>query len=150
MIEMVLLRPSKETEGKMRWSTHVEKDNAPFHLYIPKWRVPEPWPGRIYVAIQAFEGDPSNVVPGPSRPTDLESNIRVLVKPVRDHTRTRRYAPLGDTSEWQIGEPYIPYSLIPADSHLLVIEVQWDLRSKGQFLGVPTFRDDRFGWGPLS
>ena len=39
MIEMSLSK-SKETENKLRWSVHVEKDNAPFHLYIPKRRVP--------------------------------------------------------------------------------------------------------------
>lgn len=142
MIEMVLLGPSKETDAKLRWSTHVKKDDAPFHLYIPKWRVPEPWPGRVYVAIQAFEGDASMFVLSPCRP--LESSIRVLVQPVSDRTRTRRYAPLGDKSQWQMGQPYIPYSLIPANSHLLLIEVQWDLRSRGQFLDVPTFGDDRF------
>jgi hypothetical protein len=46
MIEMALLKPSKETENKLRWSTYMN-DGSKFHLYVPKWRVPEPWPGRI-------------------------------------------------------------------------------------------------------
>jgi len=131
MIEMVLLNPSKETERKLRWSVWIEKDDAPFHLYIPQWRVPQPWPAHLYVQIQAFEGDPSKFVPGVASPQ--ENNIRILLRPVCDHTRTRRYAPLEDSNEWQLGEPYIPSSLIPTDSHLLVIEVHWDLQSKGQF-----------------
>ena len=59
MIELALLKPSKETENKLRWSTHVEQDDTDFQLYIPKWRVPEPWPGRIIVYIDSFVGDPS-------------------------------------------------------------------------------------------
>ena len=146
MIEMALLkprallRPSKETQNKLRWATQIEADNAKFQFYIPKSRVPEPWPGRIYVQIQSFEGDPSRFVPSPIVPGRLERSIRVLVEPVSEHTCTVRYKPIGDSEEWQIGEPYIPYSLIPPDSHFLVIVIEWDLSSKGKFVHVPTYR----------
>ena len=142
MIEMALLKPSKETQNKLRWSTHVEEDDAPFHLYIPKWRVPMPWPGRILVRIGSYVGDPAAFDESPCLEGRLEDSIRVLVGRVMDHTRTVQYAPVGEQESWQIGQPYIPYSLVPGSADLLVIEVEWDLDSKGQFLGVPTYRQD--------
>lgn len=144
MIEMALLKPSKETPNKLRWSTRVEEDNAVFEFYIPKWRVPEPWPGRIFVGIEPFSGEPSNFTQSRSDLDNLDNTIKVLVKLIEDeyHTKTVRYRQLGDKGDWQIGEPYIPFRLIPPDSHFLIIEVKWDLESKGQFLDVPTYRED--------
>jgi len=142
MIEMALLKPSKETPNKLRWSAHVEEDNAPFHLYIPKWRVPEPWPGRIFVGIEPFSGDPSNFTQSPCDLDNLDNPIKVLVKPIENHTRTVKYAPFGDKDGWQTGYPYIPKSLIPPDSHFLKIEVKWDLESKDKFVDVPTYREN--------
>ena len=142
MIEMSLLKPSKETKNKLRWSAHVEKDNADFEFYIPKWRVPEPWPGRIFVRIEPFIDDPSIFTQSTLDIDNLEVPIEVLVKRVEDHTRTVRYRQLSDEEDWQIGEPYIPDSLIPPNSHLLIINVEWDLGSKGQFIDVPTYRED--------
>jgi len=142
MIQMALLTPSKETENKLRWSTFVENDETGFHFYIPKWRVPEPWPGRVFVGIQSFDGDPSTFVSSTFTQEIIEDSIKVLLKPVKAHGRTVRYAPLGDQAEWQVGEPYIPYSLIPPDSHYLIIEIMWDLNSKGHFVDVPTYRQD--------
>ena len=140
MIEMALLRPSKETPNKLRWSAHIEKDNAPFHLYIPKWRVPVSWPGRIFVGIEPFSGEPSNFTQSPC--DNLDNPIKVLVELIEKCTKTVRYAPIGDKGDWQIGEPYIPFSRVPSDSNFLIIEVKWDLESKGQFLDVPTYRED--------
>jgi hypothetical protein len=64
-----------------------------------------------------------------------------VVKRVSEHTETIRYAPIGDPTYWEIGEPYIPRSLIPSEPELIEIEVRWDLDSKGQFVGVPTYRE---------
>ena len=33
---------SKQTDLKLRWDSYV--DRVLFELYIPKWRVPRPWP----------------------------------------------------------------------------------------------------------
>lgn len=165
-IEMALLQPSKETERKLRWSTYIEKDAEYFKIYIPKWRVPKPWPGRVYVGIEAYKDVSSDLYPSTSspknldeenviivarpsirslitsNPKNLDKSIQAIVKPFENHTRTMRYRPIGDQNEWQIGEPYIPYSLIPPGSDLLFIEVEWDLNSKGKFVNVPTYRDD--------
>jgi len=141
MIEMSLSK-SKETENKLRWSVHVEKDKAPFHLYIPKRRVPKPWPGRIFVSIEPFGGDRSDCAQNPYDSDNLDNPIEVLVRRVKNHTRTVEYAPVGKIEDWQIGSPYIPDSLIPPNSNLLTIKVEWDLDSKGQFADVPTYRDE--------
>jgi len=143
MIEMALLKPSKETKNKLRWDTWVEDDKAYFEFYIPKWRVPEPWPGRIFVGIEPFSGEPSDFAQSPCDLDNLDNPIKVLVKLFRKHLPTSiRYRQFGDKRDWQIGEPYIPLRLIPADSHFLIIEVKWDLDSKGQFVDVPTYRED--------
>ena len=141
-IEMALLKPSKETQSELRWSTNLEQDDTEFTFYIPKFTVREPWPGPIFVGIHPFSGDASTFIPSDYSVERLEDPIRVLVEPVREHTHTVRYAPLAENKDRQIGEPYIPYSLVPPDSKLLVIDVRWDLHSKGEFVDVPTYRED--------
>lgn len=86
MNKILLLKLSKETNRKLRWSTYVGEDNTKFELYIPKWRVPEPWPKCIRVIIQAFNSDPFQFVPSPYNPP--ESNIRVIVWPDKNFTHT--------------------------------------------------------------
>ena len=49
LLEMELFDAAKETERKLRWDVDVE--GTLFSLYIPKWRVPVPWPSRIFVSI---------------------------------------------------------------------------------------------------
>ena len=49
MVEMALLEETKETENKVRWDADIE--GTRFSLYIPKWRVPEPWPRLIHVTV---------------------------------------------------------------------------------------------------
>jgi hypothetical protein len=141
MFEMALLRPSKETENKLRWSTHISSDDTDFQIYIPKWRVPEPWPGRILVSIDRFTGSPDDFEDYPTIKS-FEEPIEVILKPIMDHTRTVRFAPLGEPKKWPTGEPYIPFSLIPPDSDFLRLHVEWDLESQGQFINVPTFREE--------
>jgi len=138
----ISLHAKKQTVNWIRWDVWVEEDEADFEFYIPKWRVPEPWPGRIFVGIEPFSGDPSDFAQSPCDLDNLDNPIKVLVKPIKDHTRTVKYAPFGDKDGWQTGYPYIPKSLIPSDSHFLIIEVKWDLESKGQFLDVPTYREN--------
>lgn len=140
MTATVALEPSKETQNMLRWSTHVEEDDADFHLYIPKWRVPRPWPGLIKVTIQAYRGDPSDFEESPSHRGRQEGPIRVLVQRVEKHSRHIQYAPFGDSETWQISRPYIPFSLVVEDSDLLDIEVQWDFSTTWEFDVVPTYR----------
>jgi hypothetical protein len=144
MIEMALLEPSKETEKKLRWSTYVVRDDTKFHLYIPKWRVPSPWPGRVFVSMESFTGNLEKYINYPQIDS-LEDPIEAILRPVKEHVKTIRFAPLGDPNEWPTGEPYIPYSLIPQDAVLIRLFVAWDLHTKGQFIDVPTYREDGLG-----
>ena len=124
MIEMSLMAPSKETDNKLRWVADV--DGVAFQLYVPKWRVPHPWPNRIRV----FISEPSTS-PGSSPSDKPENAIVAIVERVKDHSQTVRFAPAGDPKKWQIGEPYIPYGLLPNPSvQRLRVDVEWD-RSAG-------------------
>ena len=129
MIEM--LRFEKETEGKIRWDAEV--DDVKFELYIPKWRVPEPWPSRIYVKIE-LEDPPKRSrhrhtkVDFENSPSLRTSSIVSYVESYKERTETLRYQPLGDKNEWEIGEPYIPYSLTYDCADYLKLTVEWDLK----------------------
>jgi eukaryotic-like serine/threonine-protein kinase len=66
----------------------------------------------------------------------LEQPISAIVEKINAHTQTVRFAPQGDPTGWEIGEPYVPYSLLPSPSvQTLQIEVEWD-RS------APTWSDE--------
>jgi len=130
MLEIALLNPSKETENKLRWSTDV--DGASFHLYIPQWRVPAPWPARLKVVVDQ-EAAGSATVARPQEPgsAELERPIIATLERVRDHTKTVRYRPIGAPDCWELGEPYVPYALLPTPPPArLRLEVHWD-RSAG-------------------
>ncbi len=137
MIEVALMDPSKETDNKLRQESNV--DGVGFELYIPKWRVPRSWPVRIIVSIRNLFTDEGWT---PSRPSidvgqgdaAMERPIVAIVDKVKEHTKTVRFAPRGKREEWEIGEPYIPCSLLSDLSdpppETIQIVVRWD-RSTG-------------------
>lgn len=49
MREIVAMSLLNETDNKLRWEADV--DGVSFKLYIPKWRVPKPWPDMVKVVI---------------------------------------------------------------------------------------------------
>lgn len=129
MVEISLMDPSKETDNKLRWRADVE--GVDFKLYIPKWRVPLPWPRRIIVVISALPMETSRATqaepPNRGAKEPRERAIVAVVDRVREHTETVRFAPRGDPEQWEIGEPYIPYALLPTPStQSLRLEVRWD------------------------
>jgi hypothetical protein len=109
MKEVALMHPSKETDNKLRWQSMV--DGVAFKLYIPKWRVPRPWPIRIIASISDIPKDEESGGGrrGPNSPVTVEQPIIATLRRVREHTETARFAPVGDPDSWEIGEPYIPY-----------------------------------------
>ena len=131
MIEMHILESAKETDNKLRWDASI--DSAKFELYIPKWRVPDPWPAVIFVGVSdqfdKYKGyRPVSPTTAKGDPSALKQPILAVLRWVSDHTQTVRYVPGGDPKEWEIGEPYIPYSLLPNESsNPLLIEVKWKL-----------------------
>jgi hypothetical protein len=124
-IVLSYMEPSKVTDNKLRWQTDV--DGVPFKLYVPKWRVPTPWPRQILVRISSCDG-PVDRTRG--RQDDLLRPIVTVVHRTSDHTGTVRFTPAGDPRDWELGEPYIPYSLLPEPTvKELVVEVEWNLRA---------------------
>ena len=131
MIEMARLKGSKATDNKIRWEADV--DGTAFKLYIPKWRVPEPWPQVIDVTISPHAQRPlAKLPPDAARksPGSRAVPIEAHLERFREHTQTVRYKPAGDPSEWEIGEPYIPAEMTFDSAKLLTITVKWQ-RSSG-------------------
>jgi len=125
--QALLMNPSSETANKLRW--HVDIEGVPFSLYIPKRRVPMPWPRQIAVSVSAT---PMNLG-GPSYGSVTETSIDprlpivALLQLEAERKHTVRYRPLGDVKTWEVGKPYIPYSLLPESAPKLIqLEVRWD------------------------
>jgi hypothetical protein len=127
---------SKETKNKIFWETTVESGDkqgnpgtAEFRLYIHKWRVPEPCPEKIYVRIelcQLHEKPEFLIVEDAEEKPKLKSNpIVAIIHAFKPHTAALRYHPIGDQSEWEIGEPYIPYNLTHNEAEYLKITIAW-------------------------
>src|SRR5207249_175272 len=112
MIECRLVT-DRLTGRKVRWN--AEYDGAPFELYIPQWRVPDPIPNVIYVDIEAASHPADGSVSPSERPPSQGASgtpIVALVDKVREHTKTVRYRPRGLPDDWEIGEPYVPQGVL--------------------------------------
>lgn len=126
MIEMVLLEEAKETDNKVRWDADIK--DVRFSLYIPKWRVPEPWPRLIHVAVSPrTQQRPLLLSQAAARkaPESRKEPIVAHIKKFKDCTETIRYKPEGDASDWEIGEPYIPTLMTCGGAECLTIAVNW-------------------------
>jgi hypothetical protein len=127
----------KETKNKLGWDTTVisdDKDGNPgevvFRLYVHKWRVPEPIPETIYVKIE-----PSQLQKKPpfvsvdeviDEPALRKKPIIAIIHAFKPHTATLRYHPIEDHTEWEIGEPYIPYNLTHGEAEYLKLTIRWN------------------------
>jgi len=121
------MQPSKQTENKLRW----EAWDPDFKLYIPKWRVPTPWPVRIVVRIdddpRSFDSVPEPRSSESIRARDLDKPLVALLSKVQEHTQTVHFRPVGEPGTWEIGEPYVPFSFLPKPPpNQIRIEVLWD------------------------
>jgi hypothetical protein len=136
MMEMTLLAESKQTDNKVRWDVDIERTR--FSVYIPKWRVPEPWPSIIQVSIEPSADDVGLGQLSGATVKDPESLWKPIITDlelVRWHTRTIRYKPRISTrltdlvrneqSLWEIGEPYIPIEMTFDGAKHLRITVRW-------------------------
>lgn len=88
MIEMVLLDAAKQTANKVRWDADI--DGTRFSLYIPKWRVPVPWPELIRVTIEEGHAVPRRypTAAAVSPETDLlASPVVAHVRAFHEHTQ---------------------------------------------------------------
>lgn len=140
--KIIPMHPSKETVGKLRWSAII--DGVTFNMYIPKERVPQPWPARIEVVLSE---KPSGRQPtqehSRAETNELERPIIATVEKDSEHTKTVKYRPIGPDDEWEIGEPYVPFALLPEPvPERLRVEVRWD-RSAGSWRDWRQRRDHR-------
>ena len=136
----------KSTEQKLRWDEDVDGTN--FAIYIPKWRVPEPTPPMISVNIvdpdqqlspdQEIQLSTAGLTDDQIREIDawppvtrtVEENpdlpIIAAVEFDRIHTQTVRYKPVGEPDRWELGQPYIPKSILSSDyPKRLILLVMW-------------------------
>lgn len=120
----------KETDNKYRWD--YMEGNAPLEIYIPKWRVPAPYPQRIFV--QIFEPEDSHCpIMTPHNKKEVDANQRLRFAPVtaeviykEDMTLTARYDPVLEGNDArEIGSPYIPFALCDSRTKRLVIVIKW-------------------------
>jgi hypothetical protein len=136
---------SKETKNKIFWETSVEsldQEGNPcqtdFRLYIHKWRVPEPCPEKIYVKIEPskLQKKPKflSIDEAEEKPSLLSNPIVSIVHSFKPHTGTLRYHPIEDQSEWEIGEPYIPYSLTHDKAEYLQLTIKWKKPGDTEYL----------------
>jgi hypothetical protein len=136
LLEMTRLEAAKETDNKLRWDVEVE--GTRFSLYIPKWRVPQPWPARILVDLVLHRGnfvDEANLSENDvaQDATLRHEPIIATITKLTKHTTTIRYSPSGDPKKWEIGEPYVPFPMTYGEADRLRIIVLWDIYSRGEF-----------------
>lgn len=128
VLKMKRMSAAKETDNKIRWDAEVE--GTAFELYIPKWRVPSPPPSQIWVLISPKRCETDDL-PNLSE-SDVQTDLNLQAEPIvatvirySEHTETVRYRPVGYQAQWEIGEPYIPFALIPDQAHRLRVIVLW-------------------------
>ena len=114
----------KETGNKYRWD--ADCDGAPFEIYIPKLRVPEPIPEIIQVGIYNIEDKQFGSITGIQVPnSDVSKPIIALLKFKDEKTKTVRYDPMNEF-KLEIGSPYIPISLLTFPyPDKLTIKIDW-------------------------
>jgi hypothetical protein len=123
---MATLGITKETDNKVRWDVYVH--DVRFSIYVPKVHVPAPWPSHVRVGITVLEAEKAQQAASIDEASpDL---LTTVVSRFEDKTRTVRYRPIGDQTDWLIGEPYIPYEVLEEVSPLrtpeqLVISLDW-------------------------
>ena len=123
----VILHLDKQTENKVRYQAIFKE--AKFNLYIPKWRIPNPWPKKTIVHIdetlEELDRHASQTALNGAAP--IEGPINAIISNVVLHTQTVRFDPQGEKADWEIGATYIPSCLLPDPPPLrLLIQVNWD------------------------
>lgn len=136
LIEMAQFESAKQTDNKLRWDCNVQ--GVPFSLYIPKWRVPEPWPSRIWVRVDLCRNEGDYGANLSLNDVKIDSALRhepivVAVTRHEEKTQTIRYRPVGENNSWEVGEPYIPISLTSNKADKLRLVILWDILSRGSF-----------------
>ncbi len=133
-VRTIVLEPGKETEKKLRWEMDAGLE-APFELYIEKWRVPgegpEEWPGRIRVSVRNFMVSHPHTwhSTDSSRYAKDPCSIVWVFKQEQIMGHSVRYAPLHE-DQCPMGKPYIPNDFHADLGEYVEVRVEWDFSTK--------------------
>ncbi len=120
----------KDTSGMHRWDVKIE--GVTLEIYIYKWRVPDPYPSRISVEIFNRAEFSQSIYPLDRK--EVNANPQLCYKPItaevdflENHTRTAKYDPVLGKGKREIGNPYIPYTLLsdPLPTRLVIV-INWE------------------------
>jgi hypothetical protein len=111
-------------DGKFRWDAQLQ--DALFELYIPDWRVPEPIPERIRVNV-CLNGKATGIIEEDvvANPDLRNRNIMAEARFREEKTKTHRYDAIGEPNQTEIGNPFIPFSLLPSRPERVWLYVEW-------------------------
>ena len=113
-----------------RWDVKIE--GVTLEIYIYKWRVPDPYPSRISVEI--FNRDEFSQSIYSLDRKEVNANPQLCYKPIttevaflENRTRTAKYDPVLGKGKREIGNPYIPYTLLsdPPPTRLVIV-INWE------------------------
>ena len=120
----------KDTSGMHRWDVKIK--GAPLEIYIYKWRVPKPYPSRISVEIFERAEYPRPIYSLDRK--EVYANPQLYLNPItaevaflENHTLTAKYNPVLGKGKREIGNPYIPYTVLsdPPPTRLVLV-VNWE------------------------
>jgi len=128
-MEKVIADWKKSTAHKEIWSVNL--GGVDFNLYIPKWRIPKPIPEKILIKIYFSSEEVRDekfisMTDIQLHPELIRNKIYSHVHKVSEKTKTIRFEPNGNSNDWEIGSPYIPYSILKDhDFDELIIVIEW-------------------------
>ncbi len=128
-MEKIICTYYKDTDGMYRWDYMAE--HTKLEIYIHKWRVPDPYPSRISVEIFNRDGYSQSIYHLDRR--EAYANPQLCYNPItaevaflENHTLTAKYDPVLGKGKREIGNPYIPYTLLSDPPPIrLVIVIKW-------------------------
>lgn len=131
MTPLLYLNFDKQTLRMVRY--RVPLGTVDFCIYVPKWRIPAPWPKKIMVQVESLGSDQRarGVLAATARVGSAKSPIYAIMSRVSVHTRTVRFDPETSERDDEIGAIYVPYSLLsdpPPERILMTVKWGGELR----------------------
>jgi len=129
-MDKIFCKYDKETENMYRWKTII--DNAPFQVYINKWRVPDPCPSHISVEIFDLPEYPQSI--NYLYQEELLANPKLFSDPIvaritYNEKRSVTFMYKSDLNDdvHETGDIFIPQTLLGTlPPKRLVIVINWE------------------------
>ena len=134
-MEKKLCTYSKSTEGMHRWDAMI--GHAPLEIYIPRWRVPDPYPSHISVEIFEWAEYLQSInylyqEELLANPELSHNSIVTRVTFNKDCSLTAKYKTDLNNDVREIGDPFIPKTLLSTlPPKRLVIVINWERGNGG-------------------